>query len=77
MTMVNMLDAKTRLSKLVEAVVSFIKVCNRRGVAPGIQVRNTVLARAWVERGMRFVGCGSELTLLLAKAQETVAELRG
>jgi hypothetical protein len=26
---------------------------------------------------MRFVGCGSELTLLLAKAQETVKELRG
>lgn len=63
--------------RLVETVGSFIKVCNRHGVAPGIQVRNATLARAWIERGMRFVGCGSELTLLLAKAQETVAELRG
>ena len=63
--------------RLVEAVCSFIKVCNRRGVAPGIQVRNAALAKTWVERGMRFVGCGSELTLLFAKAQETVAELRG
>ena len=62
--------------RLVEAVCSFIKACQRRGVAPGIQVRNATLARAWVGRGMRFVGCGSELTLLLAKAQETVAELR-
>jgi hypothetical protein len=26
---------------------------------------------------MRFVGCGSELSLLLAKAHETMAELRG
>jgi len=62
--------------RLVESVCEFIKVCSQQGVAPGIQVRNTTLAKSWVERGMRFVGCGSELTLLLAKAQETVAELR-
>ncbi len=63
--------------KLVDTVCAFIKVCNRYRVAPGIQVRNATLAKAWVDRGMRFVGCGSELTLLLAKAQETMAELRG
>jgi 2-dehydro-3-deoxyglucarate aldolase/4-hydroxy-2-oxoheptanedioate aldolase len=63
--------------RLVEAVCSFIQVCNRHAVAAGIQVRNAALAKVWVDRGMRFVGCGSELTLLLAKAQETIAELRG
>src|SRR5262245_5973864 len=31
--------------RLVEAVCLFIKVCNRYGVAPGIQVRNATLAR--------------------------------
>jgi len=64
-------------SKLLDAVSKFIEVCHRHKVAPGIQVRTPALAKAWVGRGMRFVGCGSEQTMLLEKAKDTVAELRG
>jgi len=61
---------------LVDAVMAFIEKCNQHGVVPGIQTRGVVLARKWVERGMRFVGAGGEHSLLMEKARETVAELR-
>lgn len=61
--------------KMLEAIFGLMEACKRRGVAPGIQVRMPAMARKWIERGMRFVGCGSEHGLLLAKATETVADL--
>jgi 2-dehydro-3-deoxyglucarate aldolase/4-hydroxy-2-oxoheptanedioate aldolase len=61
--------------RLVETVTTFIETCARYGVFPGIQVRTAALARKWIERGMRFVGCGSEHALLMLKATETMAEL--
>ena len=61
--------------RLVETVTAFMESCARHGVFPGIQVRNVALAKKWLERGMRFVGCGSEHGLLLLKATETMAEL--
>jgi 2-dehydro-3-deoxyglucarate aldolase/4-hydroxy-2-oxoheptanedioate aldolase len=61
--------------KVVDAVLAFMESCRRHGVLPGIQVRTLALAKKWIERGMRFVGCGSEHGLLLEKATETMAEL--
>jgi 2-keto-3-deoxy-L-rhamnonate aldolase RhmA len=60
---------------LIEAVEKLIAACNRHGVVPGIQCRTAPLAKLWIEKGMRFVGCGSEHSLLLQKATETVKEL--
>lgn len=62
--------------KVIDAVCSVIESCRKRGVAPGIQCRTTALARKWLERGMRFVGSGSEHAFLLQKATEVVTELR-
>ena len=61
---------------LRDAVVRFIETCARFGVVPGIQVRTVALATEWLRRGMRFVGCGSEHTMLLERARETVGVLR-
>ena len=61
---------------LVSIVEKLIGHCNRHGVVPGIQTRSTGMAKAWVERGMRFVGAGAEHGLLLEKAKETVGVLR-
>ena len=61
---------------LVSTVERLIGQCNRHGVVPGIQTRSTAMAKAWVERGMRFVGAGAEHGLLLEKAKETVGALR-
>ena len=60
---------------VVESVLAFMESCRRHGVLPGIQVRALALGKKWIERGMRFVGCGSEHGLLLEKATETAAEL--
>lgn len=62
--------------KLVSVVEGLIAKCNRHGVVPGIQTRSLAMAKAWAERGMRFVGAGAEHALLLEKAKETVAQLR-
>ncbi len=61
---------------LVSTVERLIEQCNQNGVVPGIQTRSTAAAKAWVERGMRFVGAGAEHALLLDKARETVGHLR-
>jgi len=61
---------------LVDRVLAFMESCRQHGVAPGIQVRALALAKKWIERGMRFVGCGSEHGLLLEKATETMTALR-
>ncbi|MGC8793402.1 MAG: HpcH/HpaI aldolase family protein [Bryobacteraceae bacterium] len=62
--------------RLVDTVLELMESCKRHNVAPGIQVRTPALAKKWTERGMRFVGCGSEHGLLWEKARETAAELR-
>ena len=61
---------------LISTVERLIEKCNHHGVVPGIQTRSTAMAKAWVERGMRFVGAGAEHALLLDKARETVGQLR-
>jgi 2-keto-3-deoxy-L-rhamnonate aldolase RhmA len=61
---------------LVSTVERLIEKCVRHKVLPGIQTRGTAMAKAWADRGMRFVGAGGEHALLLEKARETVKQLR-
>jgi len=44
-----------------------IEKCKRHGVVPGIQTRSVAMAKAWAERGMRFVGASAEHGLLLER----------
>jgi 2-dehydro-3-deoxyglucarate aldolase/4-hydroxy-2-oxoheptanedioate aldolase len=62
---------------LLETVERFQRACEKTGVAPGIQVRTLELGRKWIQRGMRFVGCGSDHFLLFERAREIASELRG
>jgi 2-dehydro-3-deoxyglucarate aldolase/4-hydroxy-2-oxoheptanedioate aldolase len=57
--------------KMVEAMESVRDACERHGVAPGTHTRNAGLARFWKARGMRFLGCGSDIAFLWEKASET------
>jgi len=61
---------------LVEAMEAVRDTCGRRGIAPGVQTRTVKLARFWKERGMRFLGCGNELSLLQDRAFELASQLR-
>ena len=61
---------------LVSTVEKLIEKCNQHGVVPGIQTRSVAMAKAWIERGMRFVGAAAEHALLLEKSKEAVGQLR-
>ena len=61
---------------MVEAMEQIRESCVKHGVAPGTQTRTPALARFWIERGMIFVGSGSETGFLFEKASEVAASLR-
>jgi len=60
---------------MVEAMEAVRDTCERRGIAPGTQTRAVPQARFWKERGMRFLGCGSEIGFMFEKAKETASAL--
>lgn len=62
--------------KMVEAMEQIRDSCLSHGVAPGTQTRTLSLAKFWRERGMRFLGCASEVAMLLEKANEITGALR-
>jgi 2-keto-3-deoxy-L-rhamnonate aldolase RhmA len=62
--------------KLIDTVESIKETCIRRGVAPGIHNRSLALAKFWRDRGMRFIGCGNETSMLLEKASEIASGLK-
>jgi 2-dehydro-3-deoxyglucarate aldolase/4-hydroxy-2-oxoheptanedioate aldolase len=62
---------------MVEAMESIRDTCERHGIAPGTQTRAVPQAKFWKERGMRFLGCGSEIGFLYEKAKETAQALLG
>ena len=62
--------------KMVEAMEKIRDSCLKHGVAPGTQTRTLALAKFWKQRGMIFLGCGSETGFLFDKASETAAALK-
>jgi 2-keto-3-deoxy-L-rhamnonate aldolase RhmA len=62
--------------KLISTVEKLIEQCRKYSVTPGIQVRNVAMAKAWTDRGMRFVGVGAEHVWLLERSKEVVSQLR-
>ncbi len=60
---------------MVDAMEKIRDSCIAHGVVPGTQTRTLSLAKFWKERGMRFLGCGSETGMLLDRATELVREL--
>jgi 2-keto-3-deoxy-L-rhamnonate aldolase RhmA len=61
---------------LVKAVERFIEKCNYYGVVPGIHCRSAALALPWIARGMRFIGAGSEQSMLIERTRQVSQELR-
>jgi 2-keto-3-deoxy-L-rhamnonate aldolase RhmA len=62
--------------KMVEAMDQIRDSCVAHGVVPGTQTRTLPLAKFWKDRGMLFLGCGSETGFLFEKAAEVAAALR-
>jgi 2-keto-3-deoxy-L-rhamnonate aldolase RhmA len=62
---------------MVDAMEKIRDTCESKGIAPGTQTRTVALARFWKERGMRFLGCGSDIGFLYDKAAETAHAVLG
>ncbi len=60
---------------MVEAMEKVRDSCVAHGVAPGTQTRSIPQAKFWRERGMRFLGCSNETSMLYERACEVVREL--
>jgi 2-keto-3-deoxy-L-rhamnonate aldolase RhmA len=60
---------------MIEAMEAIRDACERRGIAPGTQTRAVPQAKFWKDRGMRFLGCGSEVGFMFEKARETAGAL--
>jgi len=60
---------------MVEAMEKIRDSCVAHGIAPGTQTRGIPQAKFWRERGMRFLGCSNETTMLFDRATEIVREL--
>ena len=60
---------------MVDAMEKIRDTCLKYGVAPGTQARTIGLANFWKERGMKFLGCGSEIGFMFEKAKETAQAL--
>jgi 2-keto-3-deoxy-L-rhamnonate aldolase RhmA len=61
---------------MIEAMEQIRDSCLKHGVAPGTQTRNLALAKYWRDRGMIFLGSGSETGFLFEKASEVAAALK-
>jgi 2-dehydro-3-deoxyglucarate aldolase/4-hydroxy-2-oxoheptanedioate aldolase len=61
--------------RVVETMEAIRDTCNARGIAPGTQTRTVQLAKFWKERGMRFLGCGSEIGMMFGGASEIIKQL--
>jgi 2-keto-3-deoxy-L-rhamnonate aldolase RhmA len=61
---------------MVEAMEKIRESCAKHGVAAGTHSRSVALAKFWIDRGMTFVGSGSETAFLFEKAAEVAAGMR-
>jgi hypothetical protein len=60
----------------VAAMEQIRDACLRHKVAPGTQTRTLSLAKFWKERGMIFLGSGSETGFLFDRATEVATDLK-
>jgi 2-dehydro-3-deoxyglucarate aldolase/4-hydroxy-2-oxoheptanedioate aldolase len=62
--------------KLIAAVERVIDVCQRYNRWPSLQVRNAALAKHWMQRGIKLVGCSNEQMLLWGAIKAMTDDLR-
>lgn len=61
---------------VLAAVEAMINACNRHGKIPGLLVQQVDDAKAWIERGVRYVTYASEVLMMRNAAQAALGEIR-
>jgi 2-dehydro-3-deoxyglucarate aldolase/4-hydroxy-2-oxoheptanedioate aldolase len=61
---------------MVEAVQKVVDSCAKHGIASGMHIRNMAILQYWMERGMRFITCSTDVEMLLMAGMQVVTTLR-
>jgi 2-dehydro-3-deoxyglucarate aldolase/4-hydroxy-2-oxoheptanedioate aldolase len=61
---------------MVEAIQKVVDSCAKQGVASGIHIRDMSVLQFWMERGMTFIACSTDVELLIMAAMQVVTTLR-
>jgi 2-keto-3-deoxy-L-rhamnonate aldolase RhmA len=59
-----------------KAVRYVIEVCGHKGIIPGIHTGSVEKAKYWIDQGMKFMGFGTDIKLILQVCKESIKELR-
>jgi len=61
---------------IIEGLMRFIDACNRHGVAPGIHVYNMEKAKWWMDKGMRLIAYGNDISMIVDTGMKITKELK-
>jgi len=59
-----------------KAVLQVIKVCQDKGVVPGIHTSSVEKAKTWIDRGMKMIGFGTDIKLISQVCKASVKDLK-
>lgn len=62
--------------EVVKYVERALKTCRRAHVPCGVHTLDVATAKQWIQKGMRFMGCGNEVTWLVDAGQKASTEIR-
>ncbi len=62
---------------VVSACVEVIEACGRNGVSSGIHIQSVEDAGKWISKGMSFITCKTDASLINEASSRTVSGLRG
>lgn len=63
-------------ASMIEAIQKVVDACANKGIASGIHVRDMSVLQFWMERGMTFITCDTDVGLLISGAAQAVKKLR-
>ncbi|RJX32544.1 MAG: hypothetical protein C4525_10715 [Desulfarculus sp.] len=70
------LSGQTGHPRLVEAVQKVAAGCAKTGVAPGLLTASAPETVAWIQKGIRFIAYGSDVTLLADGAAAAISAIK-
>jgi len=62
--------------EVIRYVERTLEICQRANTPCGVHTYDVAGAKQWIQKGMRFMACGNEVTWLVDSAQRAVAEIR-
>lgn len=62
--------------EVVKYVERTLEICRRVNMPCGVHSFDVAGCRSWLQKGMRFMACGNEVTWLVDSAQKAVADIK-